>query len=57
MEAVGRALKDGGSSSTGGGGDVLVFLPGVGEIRAVERLLEVGCGLWSTRTAERDASL
>ncbi|GFR51286.1 hypothetical protein Agub_g13646, partial [Astrephomene gubernaculifera] len=52
--AVGRALRDGdrGSSSSSSGGadadvdaeapagDVLVFLPGVGEIRAVERLLE-----------------
>lgn len=40
VEAVGRALS---SSGTGSGGDVLVFLPGVGEIRAVERLLEVRC--------------
>lgn len=43
-DAIALALKEGGSGCAEGRpgrGDVLVFLPGVGEIRAVERLLMV----------------
>lgn len=43
-DAVTMALRDGGAAESGDdgvGGDVLVFVPGVGEIRNVERLLMV----------------